>query len=148
MKFKIQYIFFILSIVLNLVMIIYLVTWKPECDRPHLDEINRMKDIVPDEAAAEKIARYSVRAGGSAGDFAMSDDEEFVVYDADVTFIEQTNEWIVDFTAHSPEGGQMIFDGISLVGVRRDNGYFTWYASRWDIPGYYEIWEGKIEEWK
>ena len=28
-----------------------------------------------------------------AGGFSMSDDE-FAVYDADVTFIEQTNEWI------------------------------------------------------
>lgn len=148
MKTKILYICFTLSVVLTLVMGVYLVTWEPECDHVHRDEIaiDRTKDIVPDEAAAEKIARYSLREGGYAGGFSMSG-EEFVRYDADVTFVEQTNEWIVDFTAFSREGGHMIiYDGISHVGVRRDNGYFTWYADSRDIPGYYEIWEGKIKE--
>lgn len=142
MKTKILYICFTLSVVLTLVMGVYLVTWEPECDHVHWDEIviDTTKDIVPDEAAAEKIARYSVREGGPAGGFAMSGDEEFVVYDSDVTFIEQTNEWIVDFTARSPEDGHIIiYDGISLVGVRRDNGYFTWYSYPEDIPGYAEI---------
>lgn len=149
MKTKILYICFTLSVALTFVMAVYLVTWEPECDHVHWDEIviDTTKDIVSDEAAAEKIARYSVREGGPAGGFAMSGDEEFVVYDSDVTFIEQTNEWIVDFTARSPEDGHIIiYDGISLVGVRRDNGYFTWYADSRDIPGYYEIWEGKIKE--
>ena len=150
MKTKILYICFTLSVVLTFIMVAYLVTWEPKCDHVHRGEIeiDRTKDIVPDEAAAEKIARYSIREGGYAGGFSMSDDE-FAVYDADVTFIEQTNEWIVDFTARSREGGHVIiYDGISLVGVRRDNGYFTWYADPRDIPGYYEIWEGNIEEWK
>ncbi|MCH5263294.1 MAG: hypothetical protein J1F42_10300 [Lachnospiraceae bacterium] len=149
MKTKILYIGFTLSVVLTLVMVVYLVTWEPECDHVHRGEIeiDRTKDIVPDEVAAEKIARYSLREGGYAGGFSLSHEDEFV-YDASVTFNEQTYEWIIDFDCFSPEGDFVIFEGISLVGVRRDNGYFTWYADPRDIPGYYEIWEGHIEEWK
>ena len=115
MKMKVLYICLGISLFINLALGNYIVKWEPVCEKVHLDDIDRTKDIVPNEKTAIKIADAVIE----------SDDywswEEDITYDVHATFDEYRYEWFVNYHPVIEEGAYWL-DGGKNVRIRRDNG--------------------------
>ena len=118
MKMKILYsclgIFFLIILSLGN----HIVKQEPVCEREHLDEIDRTKDIVPNEETARKIAESIIEADK------QWIWEENIIYEIDITFNELNYEWFVDYHPEIEEGAYWL-DGGKNVRIRRDNGLVT-----------------------
>lgn len=91
------------SILLNVYLYNDIKYQEPQCGRIHTDDIDRSKDVVPDEKAAIKIARLSLPL------------EENLEYDIEVDFYENLDEWCVSFRPQNKN----ILDGGWRVRISR-----------------------------
>ena len=119
MRTKILYTCLGISVLLSIVLYIYIVKYDAECEREHLDVINRDYDTISEAEGAKKIAAAYL---GLEEDWEL---QENPVYDAEVTFNESGYEWIVIFSPKSSES-----DKERVVGIRKDRGIITEYDSR------------------
>lgn len=120
MKTKILFGGWMLSIFIIIILGTYIVKSEPKCDRKHLDEIDRSKELIPDEETALKIADAIISV-----DKDVEWDEDFT-YEVSVSFDEETYEWLVMYAPTIP--GKVVFDGGNYIWIRKDNGYVhKWY---------------------
>ena len=131
MKRKILYICLVILILIDGALGVYILERKPVCDRAHLSDVDRTKDIVPDAETAIRIAEASFKMEKSAWGYHYHDE---LVYQIEVTYDEPSYEWIVSYEEVTPEG-DFVLDGGRFFGVRRDNGYVYWYGWRNDDIG-------------
>lgn len=116
----------ICSVLLNIALGIHLSIRKPECEHIHLEEIDRTKDVVPNENAAEKIAEIFMKS--QDGKLAWG---KKIDYGVEVAYDDQNYEWIVYYDANANvEDGYMILDANKKIRIRRDYGIITWFVWR------------------
>lgn len=60
MRIKILYLCFMLSFFINAILSIYLLKRKPVCGHIHMEDIDRTRDVIPDEEAAIKLAKENL----------------------------------------------------------------------------------------
>lgn len=112
------------SVLLNIALGTYI--RKPNCEHVHLDEIDRSKDVIPNENTAEKIAEIFMKS--QEGALAWG---EGIEYGVDVSYDDQNYEWIVYYDANANvEDGYMILDADKKIWIRRDYGIITWFVWR------------------
>ncbi len=127
MKVKIPYIYLGISYCIILLLSVNILTRKPVCERIHIDEIDRTKNVVSNEEMAIKIVelyenwseKYKNHEGNNGSNASME-----MPYEIEVIYDEQQYEWIVQFQAIVPDG-HSILDGYYDIGVRRDNGMLS-----------------------
>lgn len=117
MKTKILFGGWLLSILIIIILGTYIVKSEPKCERKHLDEIDRSKELVPDEETALKIADAII-----SGDKDVEWDEDFT-YEVSVSFDEETYEWLVMYAPTIP--GKVVFDGENISGLEKIMDTFT-----------------------
>lgn len=127
MKRKILYICLGIMMLIDGALGMYILEREPVCDRTHWSDVDRTKDIVPDEETGRRIAEASFKREKSAWGY-----HEELDYQVEVTYDELSYEWIVTYDVVPPEGG-FVLDGRRIFGVRRDNGYVFWYVRKTDI---------------
>lgn len=123
MKVKVLYVCLCISILICASLGHYIVKHKPVCERVHLDDIDRTKDVVPDEETALRIAEAIVDS------HEYWEWEEDVDYEVEILFNEMNYEWSVQWQPPIPEGAIML-DGGKTVFIRRDTGAISisaWY---------------------
>lgn len=114
------------SVLLNIALGIYLDMREPKCEHIHLDEIERTKNVIPNEKVAEKIAEIFMNS--QEGKLAWGHGIE---YGVDVTYDDQNYEWVVYYDANANvEEGLMILDANKKIWIRRDYGIVTGFAWR------------------
>lgn len=122
MKFKFLFCGWLLSILAIIALCVYIVKTEPVCERAHLDEIDRSKELIPDEETALKIA-----------DAVISVDKDVVwdenyTYEVSISFDEETYEWLVTYGPMVP--GKVVFDGGKYIWIRKDSGQIhKWYQN-------------------
>lgn len=122
MKIKVLYGSFCVSVCTIIVLSLYIVNREPICERLHLDEIDRTKNIVSDEEMAKDIAELYIRGREKKENYEGEDIRSLeVTYNVEVIFNEKDYEWIVGYTTIPPEG-HYILDGEFAIRIRRDNG--------------------------
>ena len=111
MKNRITLVCLGISILISVFLCIYDLNYEPVCERPHLDVIDRNRDIIPDGEEAIKLAEIclGLDSGGEA--------DITPAYDVEAVFNEMSYEWIVVFT---PE--DLGEDREKIVVIRRDSG--------------------------
>lgn len=119
MKSKIPAICLGTSLVLNIGLAGFLIQRGPSCEYTHLNEIDRTKDVIPNEETARKMAEVYL------DDFFYFHKDMELPYDAEITFDEAKYEWTVLFYLKEPEDGGMWLDGSWFVKMRRDYGIAT-----------------------
>ena len=105
-----------LSVFTNVFLIGYSITYEPQCERMHLEDINRKKDRVPSEEMAKGLAGASI---GLEDDWEEQDNFFYVV---ECSYNEERYEWIVIFTPRDVGAVEK-----RVVGIRRDLGLITIY---------------------
>lgn len=115
-KLKIIYVGLGISIIMIAFLSVKIDTRKPVCERIHVDDIDRTKDLVPDEEMAKKIVDLY-------HDAMNSPETDKYDYNVSVYFEEERYVWIVWYDIIIPEG-VYLFDGGYGGMVRRDNGMF------------------------
>lgn len=103
-----------------LLLSINIFTRDPVCERRHLDEIDKSKDVISSEEMAKKIVEIYERNCEEYKNYESAKAQ----YAVNVIYFEQQYEWVVQFQAIVPEG-QFILDGFYDVGVRRDTGMLS-----------------------
>ncbi len=109
---------------LSLLLIVNIINCKPECERLHLYDVEKGRNIIPDEETAKEIAYILVEANSGF------EDSEFY-YEAEVSFNEETKEWEVIFSPRTYDG-KFILDGEKIVHLNRDSGIVTFLFCGWD----------------
>lgn len=122
MKSRILYIFFCISLVVNLLLCVCVIKQKIDCESNHPNGIDKTRSMIPDEETAERIAKVFLDT--IEGDWGWEEGVEYEVY---VSFDADKYEWVVHYSPKAPEG-YMTIDGAKIVGVRKDNGMLTFYA--------------------
>lgn len=131
MKRKIIYICLSASILINALLVIHVINMDPLCEHIHYDDIDRTKDIVPDEETARRMAEAVLRMEKSAWGL-----KEDCNYYTDINYNEAGHEWIVYFDLNPP-GEVGILDAERIAGVRRDNGMVLYYGRNYENIGFY-----------
>ena len=121
MKVKMICVCFAISILVNIMLCINIMERKPVCGNEHMDNVDRTKDVVPDERAARQIAEILLSIGKADGK------KDNIIYDCKVIFHEQSYEWIVFFFAKSLDGKDYM-DGGQMIWIRRDYGTIVNYC--------------------
>lgn len=116
MKNKILYACLSISILINAQLVMYIINMEPPCEHIHYDDIDRTKDIVPDEDTVRRIAETVLRMEKSA--WGLKEDH----YYTDITYNEAGHEWIVIFSSNSSGS-----DKERVIGIRKDYGIITEY---------------------
>jgi hypothetical protein len=111
MRIKILYVCFTLSFFINMALCIHLLKREPVCGHIHLDEIDRTRDVVPNEETAVRLAKEKRRNWIA----------DSLSYTYRVLYNEPSYEWIV-FIQCREEEGCIITDGGTAVWLRRDYG--------------------------
>lgn len=111
---------------LSLLLIVNIISCKPECERLHLDDVEKGRNVIPDEETAEEIAYILLEANSGF----EGESSEFY-YEAEVSFNEETNEWEVIFCPR-PYDGKFVLDGEKVVHLNRDSGMVTFLFCGWD----------------
>lgn len=78
--------------------------------------IDRTKNVVPDEETAKRIAEAIIDAD-ELGTWDLDKD-----YEMEISFDEETYRWRVAYLPKLPEGA-MLLDGDPCVWIRKDNGF-------------------------
>lgn len=112
MKIKILFICFTLSFLINIALSIHLLRREPVCGHVHWDEIDRKRDVIPDEKTAVRMAREKLM-----DDWLMDD----YPYEYHVFYNEPSYEWIV-FIQLREEDKYRFWDAEHVIGLRRDYG--------------------------
>lgn len=98
----------------------------PVCNRVHLDDIDRKKDVVSDEKMALEISELYITEREDYMNQVVRTNYHYVEdeyeYDVAVTFNEQNYEWMVAYKVIQPGGSSFVLDGEFAVRIRRDNG--------------------------
>lgn len=115
-KLKIIYVGLGISIIMIVFLSVKIYTRKPVCERTHVDDIDRTKDLVPDAEMAKKIVDLY-------HDAMKRQETDKYDYNVKVYFEEEKYVWIVWYDIIIPEG-VYLFDGGYGGWVRRDNGMF------------------------
>ena len=115
-KNKILFVCLVISYLIIGILYIYLVKYELVCERVHINDVDKGRDIITDEEAAEKIAYALVE--GKLGV------EESGKYQTKVTFDQRTNEWEVLFYQITPEGAYVL-DAGGVIKIKRDSGIVT-----------------------
>lgn len=102
-KLKIIYVGLGISIIIIAFLSVKIDTRKPVCERTHVDDIDRTKDLVPDEEMAKKIVDLY-------HDAMNSPETDKYDYNVSVYFEEERYVWIVWYDIIIPEG-VYLFDG-------------------------------------
>lgn len=117
MRFKILSGCFMISLGIVFVLIVYMIQVKPECKKTHLDERQlTYAGSLLDEDLARKLADVVIGA---------EDDSK---YDVEVTFDDQSYEWVIDYRIKKVQAGSTA-SGNKVVRIRKDNGIITVYDS-------------------
>lgn len=128
MKIRILTVLLGISILLIIILVIYTVEVEPECERLHLNDINRSEDIdYLDEEMARKLA--DIVTGAESGFI----NDEKIRYDVEIDFDEQSYEWVVSYV---PKEAKMDNEAYldKVVRIRKDNGIITvWDKENIDI---------------
>ena len=98
------------------ILYIYLVKYGLVCERVHINDVDKGRDIIADEETARKIAYALVE--GKLGF------EESKKYQTEVSFNQRTNEWEVFFHQMTPEGA-FVLDAGGVIRIERDSGIVT-----------------------
>ena len=122
MKRKILYICLGILMLIDGALVNYILEREPVCDRAHLSDVDRTRDIVPDAETAIRIAEANLKMKISGWG-----SHEDIDYQVEVTYDEPSYEWIVTYEVVPPEGG-VVLDGKKVLGIRRDYGHVYWYA--------------------
>ena len=88
---------------------------KPVCERVHLDDIDRSKNIITSEEMAKDIAELYIKKQEN------NENRLALTYEVVSFFDEQEYVWVVGYTAIPPEGIYIV-DGEFAVRVRKDTG--------------------------
>lgn len=115
MKRKILSICLGVSLTLNIGLAGFLIRRGPSCEYTHFHEIDRTKDVIPDEETARRMAEVYL------DDFFGFHKDMELPYDAEITFDEAKYEWTVIFSLEGSEDGRWL-DGSWFVTMRRDYG--------------------------
>lgn len=118
MKTKILYACLAISVLISFALCIYIVKYDAECERVHLNVVNRDGNTVSEAEGAKKIAEAYL---GLEENWELQDN---AIYDVEVTFNESDYEWIIVFSPKTTE-----IEKARYVGIRRDNGIITEYDS-------------------
>lgn len=114
------------SVLLNMILGTYLSIREPKCEHIHLDEIDRTKNVIPNEKVAKKIAEIFMKS--QEGKLAWG---RKIEYGVEVTYDDQNYEWIVFFDANANvEEDYVILDANKKIWIRRDYGIITGFAWR------------------
>lgn len=119
MKTKILSVCLGITFLINLSLGINIAIRKPVCERVHLDDIDRSKNIITNEEMAKDIVELYIKKQEEYKDY-----EEDLTYEIECFFSEQNYEWVVGYTAIPPEG-VYILDGEFAIRVRKDTGMLT-----------------------
>ena len=115
---KIIYVSLGISLILNVLMMIYIVRNKLSLEvfeQNYWYGIDRTGNLVPDEETAQRIAEAIIEADEL---WTWDTDED---YELEITFDEQSYRWEVAYQPKIPEG-MILVDGGKYVWIRKDNG--------------------------
>lgn len=94
MKTRFLAVAFTFFALLNIFLVMDIHKRQPECERIHTDDADGASNVIPNEAAAVKIAE--IRASREVmGEFGLV---EGIEYDTNVTYNEERDEWCVSFS--------------------------------------------------
>lgn len=110
---KIVKVLFVISVLSNIFLGVYIVRMDKECHRWHIDEIHKNVDLYPDADAATEIAEACI---------GMEKEQAEEVYDVQIIYNKPEHEWIITFEPKE-EGTE----DRRVIGIRRDNGIITEY---------------------
>ena len=99
MKNKIIYVWLVCFVLMNVLLGGYVIKQKLVCTHTHIEDIDRAKEVVPNEVAARRIAEVYIDS--LEGVFGW---DENVIYDVTITFDDRKYEWMVWYC----EGGQWL----------------------------------------
>lgn len=109
----------VISFCLIIVLGIYTVKVKPECERVHVDDIDRTREIkYLDDEMAREIANVVMGIDN------VSVGEEDTGYEVEVIFDEQNYEWVVSYISKEVMETSGTYETKS-VRIRKDNGIIT-----------------------
>lgn len=116
MKTKILSALLGISMLVIVVLSIYIIKVKPECERAHIDDIDRNRYIKYfDEEMAREIADLVT---------GIENSDEVADYEVEIEFDEQSFEWVVRYISkRTPEADGE--DESITVRIRKDNGIIT-----------------------
>lgn len=116
MKTKILSVLLGISILVMIILSIYTIKVKPECERAHVDDINRNYYIKYfDEEMAREIADLVT---------GIENSDEVAGYEVETEFDEQSFEWVVSYISKRTPGDDGEDENIT-VRIRKDNGMIT-----------------------
>lgn len=116
MKTKVLSVLLGISILVIFVLIIYAIKVKPECERAHVDDINRSYYIkYLDEEMAREIADLVTGIENSVED---------ADYEVEIEFDEQSFEWVVRYISKKMQEADGDSESVT-VRIRKDNGIIT-----------------------
>ena len=105
-----------ISLFVNILLSVYMVKREPVCERVHLDDVSRERNVIPDEKTARQIAYIIVESN-----FGF---EENYFYDPFISYDEDTGEWEVSYLKRTKEGGFILCGGM-MVRIDRNSGMIT-----------------------
>lgn len=110
---KIVTVLFVISIISNMLLRVYIDRMDKECHRWHVDKIDKNVDWYPDADAVTEIAEACI---------GMEQSQAETVYDVQTVYNELDHEWIITFEPKE-EGAE----DRRVIGIRRDNTIITEY---------------------
>lgn len=124
MKEKVLFLCLGISFIIIFLLGVNIIVRTPVCNRMHLDDIDRKKDVVSDEKMALEIAELYISERENYMNKVVRTNyvEDECEYDVEVTFNEQNYEWMVAYKVIQPGGSSFVLDGEFAVRIRRDNG--------------------------
>ena len=115
-----------ISFTIILLLSINIIVRQPVCNRMHLDDIDKKRDVVTDKRMALEISELYLREREDYMNQEVRTNyhnvEDKYKYDVEVTFNEQDYEWMVAYRVIQPGGSIFVLDGEIAVRIRRDNG--------------------------
>lgn len=102
------YLILVLSIVINILLCVHIAEPDSKYEPVYEDEIERDKNLIPDEQTAKRVADIIV---------VTQENIDVDEYEITVTFDEKKYEWVVYYRPR-----ELMFDGGIKINIRRDNG--------------------------
>lgn len=109
-----------ISIMIIFILILNLFINQPVCGRMHFDNADRTQNVIVSAEIAQKIVEIYLY-NEDVGILRLYEELD---YDVEVTYDEQSYEWIVHFSPKLQDG-KYALDSSRTVWIRRDNGRVT-----------------------